>query len=181
MMMMRGGNVTAAASKNASPGKARGKVRLEFLVFVVTAGILAGILLDRMLDYQEYAEKTAMDLTVLNMRSGLRLRLAELMMQDRMGEAGKLLDENPIKWLETPPPNYRGSLRDVNPGDISPGNWYFDAGRKDLVYVPYRNTIFGRVADAKKFMVLHVAAKTSSEAAGRSRKVENVTLTMIPR
>jgi len=179
MTMMCGGNVTAAASTSGPIGNARGEVRLEFLVFVITAGILAGILLDRMLDYQEYAEKTAMDLTVLNMRSGLRLRLAELMMQDRMGEAGKLLDENPIKWLETPPPNYRGSLRDVKPGDISPGNWYFDAARKDLVYVPYRNTIFGR-ADAKKFMVLHVAAKTSSALAGMSPKVENVTLTMIP-
>lgn len=179
MTIMRGGNVTAAASKNASAGKAHGEVRLEFMVFVVTAGILAGILLDRMLDYQEYAEKTAMDITVLNMRSGLRLRLSELMMQDRMGEAGKLLEENPIRWLETPPPNYRGTLHDVKPGDVSPGNWYFDAGRKDLVYVPYRNTIFGG-ADANKFMVLHVAAKTSSALAGMSAKVENVTLTMIP-
>lgn len=183
MMAAPGGKVTVTGSfsENAPVGRASGVIRLEFLVVVIVVGILAGVLLDRMLNYQEYAEKTAMEMTVLNMRSGLRLRVAELMLQDRMGEAGKLLDENPIRWLETPPPNYRGLLNDVEPGDVSPGNWYFDANRKDLMYVPYRSTIFGAGFGGKKSIAFHVTAKTSLKMDGISPKVEGVTLVMVER
>ena len=69
----------------------RGFTIFELVVVIVIASVLAIILLNRLWYYQEIAEKTAMEMTVMNMRSGLRLRIAELMMRDKMSEAGQLM------------------------------------------------------------------------------------------
>ena len=71
----------------------------ELVVVIVITSVIVITLLNRFLYYQEMAEKSVMEMTVMNMRSGLRLRIAELIMQDRMSEAGRLLQENPITWL----------------------------------------------------------------------------------
>ena len=90
--------------------RAHGFSLFELLIAAGVISVIAVLLLDRLLDYQAYAERTAMEVTIVNMRSGLRLRVAELMTQDRMQEVGKLVNENPVHWLETPPPNYLGEL-----------------------------------------------------------------------
>ncbi len=111
----------------------------EFFVAAGVISLIAVLLLDRLLGYQEYAERTAMELTVINMRSGLRLRTAELMTQGRLHEVGKLINENPVRWLETPPPNYLGELVHPVPKTLPQGNWYFDATTRELVYLPRDN------------------------------------------
>ena len=83
----------------------RGFTIFELVVVMVIASVLAIILLNRLWYYQEVAEKAAMEMTVMNMRSGLRLRIADLMMQGRMNEMAQLVQENPINWLETLPAN----------------------------------------------------------------------------
>jgi hypothetical protein len=52
----------------------------------VLIAIVAGVLLERALYYQEYAEMTAMKMTVANMRSGLRYKVADLIMNNRLSE-----------------------------------------------------------------------------------------------
>ena len=53
----------------------RGYSLLEFLIASVIISLVAVFLLERLLTYQEYAEQAAMELTVTNMRSGLRLQV----------------------------------------------------------------------------------------------------------
>ncbi|HTN65137.1 MAG TPA: type II secretion system protein, partial [Burkholderiaceae bacterium] len=90
--------------------RAHGASRLELLIAVIVIGIVAGLLLERLTRYQEYAEKTVMEATIANLRSGLRVRVAELMVGGQMGRMGDLLRENPITWLAAPPANYAGAL-----------------------------------------------------------------------
>ena len=40
--------------------------------------------------------------------------------------------ENPTLWLSEKPTNYAGEY----PRQPEPGNWYFDGGTRELVYVP---------------------------------------------
>lgn len=118
------------------PGDARtqrGFSRLEFAVVVAVFGVFAGVLLERFQYYQEYAEKTAMEMTIANIRAGLRLRVANLLMADRVSEIAALTDDNPIDWLERKPENYLGEF-DGAPPEEPRGKWYFDRRHGELVY-----------------------------------------------
>jgi general secretion pathway protein G len=95
--------------------------------------IFLTVFIDRMAFYQEYAEKMAMELTAANIRTGLRFRVADLMLANRMAEVPALADENPINWLAEKPENYLGAFDGVPP-EPTRGKWYFDLRNRQLVY-----------------------------------------------
>lgn len=169
-----------------SPLKRNGFTLLELMIVIVITSVLAIILLNRFFYYQEVAEKAAMEITVMNVRSGLRLRIAELMMQDRMDEMGRLMDENPILWLETPPSNYielLGGKPERNAA--TPGNWHFDNERKELVYVLQHDAFFKSETDgssngkkAIRFRVKTVTPPRSNNG-DTVRRIEGITLTSV--
>ncbi|HET9404637.1 MAG TPA: prepilin-type N-terminal cleavage/methylation domain-containing protein [Burkholderiales bacterium] len=112
------------------PGQ-RGMTLFEFAVCVMIIGVLAAVLLNRLVYYQEMAEKAAMESTARLLKTGLQIRLAELIITNRQSEAAALEQENPVQWLETRPSNYGGLIHD----DSRPGAWYFDERERQLVYV----------------------------------------------
>jgi len=163
-------------------GREHGSSRFEFFIAVGVISVIAAFLLDRLLSYQEYAERTAMEVTVVNMRSGLRLRTAELMTQDRLHEVGKLVNENPVRWLETPPPNYLGELAHPVPKTLVQGNWYFDTTRRELVYLPHDNRFFmAPWRDRKEAMRFQVMSMRQALGTGEKSetRIEWVTLARI--
>ena len=107
----------------------------EFFVALAVIGIIASVLFHRMLQVQEVAEMTAMEMTVAHMQTGLRYKTADLLMRDRVSEIAALADENPIDWLDTRPQNYLGEF-DGSPETDPRGNWYFDRTRHEIVYTP---------------------------------------------
>ena len=117
------------------PARRRGASRLELVVSIALFAIVAAVLLERALYYQEYAEMTAMEMTVANMRSGLRYKVADLIMDNRLSEIATLIDENPIGWLSSLPENYLGEY-DAAPQTAIAGKWYFDRTKHELVYTP---------------------------------------------
>jgi hypothetical protein len=119
----------------------RGASRLELAVVVAVFGALATVFLERTLYYQEYAEMVAMEMTVANLRTGLRYRVAELLLQDKVSEIPTLADANPMDWLQTRPENYIGEL-DSAPEEERRGAWYFDRGRRELVYTANNRRFF---------------------------------------
>ncbi|TCS39072.1 general secretion pathway protein G [Paucimonas lemoignei] len=123
-------------SRFALPSRSGGRTRFELLVRVLVVGILAAILLERMLYYQEQAERTVMETTIIHIRSGMRLHIADLMTQQRTNEIAAMLDENPVRWLDHPPGGYLGALDAVPDDGIPGGSWYFDSAQGELVYVP---------------------------------------------
>lgn len=132
---MHGLNASPSAVTNHyTKTRQQGFSLFELTVVITSLAILMGVLLQRLHYLQERAEKTAMELTVMNMGTGLRYKLVALMMDGRMQELSRLLDENPINWLQNPPTNYQGEFTTLAGRNILPGNWYFDVKEKQIVY-----------------------------------------------
>lgn len=120
-----------------------GSKLLEFAVASVVLSVLAFILLDRLTYYQALAEKTTVEMTVMNMRSGLRYKLAEMLIHGKEAELPGLAGKSPVEWLMQPPPQYMGEIRGLSWRDMSPGSWGFDVTRGELLY---------RVKDEQNFV-----------------------------
>lgn len=175
--MTLGGKQRRPAPGSERIGSQRGFSLLELMVVIIVISVLATVLFDRLQRYQELAEKTAMEITIMNLRSGLRLRVAELMIQDRMQEIASLAQENPVKWLDAPPPNYIGQADDAEPA-IAPGSWYFDSRRRELVYIPRRTRFFQPGADREMAVRLRVTvvAQPQPNSNGAPPRAEGVAL-----
>lgn len=120
------------ASKRRYDGcHASGFSLFELIVCLIVISLLAAILLNRLGYYQEMAEKAAMDSTLRLIKTGLQIRLAELIVTNRQGEAARLEIEDPLQWLDKKPPNYGGRYYEPP----AAGTWYFDSNVRELVYV----------------------------------------------
>ena len=157
--------------------KQAGFTLLELAIVIMLIGILASFFLSRMQRYQEFAEKAVVEATVANMRSGLRYRIAELMMDGRMNEMGSLSRENPMSWLKAPPSNYLGQLAQVQDERIPPGSWYFDPRQHELVYLLQHSRHFKPGPDGQKLIRFRVITSTQKQAANNSVRVEGISLT----
>ena len=117
---------------------------------LIVVGVLLGVLGERLLYYEEYAEKTVVELTITNMRTSLMLRKAELMMaQAQGGDTGTLAD-NPVTWLPAKPTAYAGEFAGMAPASVGNGVWYFDASRRELAYLPRLTRHFTPAADGRR-------------------------------
>jgi prepilin-type N-terminal cleavage/methylation domain-containing protein len=109
----------------------RGFTLVELAVAVAVIAVAVAVLLNRLGYYQEMAEKAAMDSVVRAVKTGLQLRLAELIATQRQGQAAVLEAEDPMRWLDARPDNYGG----IYSAGVERGKWYFDPGRRHLVYL----------------------------------------------
>lgn len=117
---------------SAGRARQRGFTVFELVVVIMVYAVVAALLLDRLDRYRELAEKAAMESTLRGIKTGLQVRLAELILARREAEAGTLEFADPLYWLDdAKPPNYGGAYREPP----EPGTWYFDVGSRELVYV----------------------------------------------
>ncbi len=126
---------------------ARGFTLLEMVVVICLVGVLASVLLERMLRYQELAEKAAVEATIGSIRSAEALQLSARILSGGIASASTLAEENPIDWLADPPAGYVGSFYDASIADIPKGTWYFDRKTKELGYRLLRSRFFTPGAD----------------------------------
>jgi hypothetical protein len=89
-------------------------------------------LFERGLDYMELAERTAMEVTVMNINSALVVRSAHAMLAGRGIPAGA----NPFELAGSAPPNFTGAFRSPDLGALERRTWVFDTDSKELVYLP---------------------------------------------
>jgi prepilin-type N-terminal cleavage/methylation domain-containing protein len=107
---------------------------LELMVVACIVAVLATVLLNRVRFYQKMAEKTAVEQTVAVMQSALQLRVASLIVSNRLDAAVDLAQQNPMQWLAQKPNNYAGEYFDQLPEEDVSGRWYFDLKERNLVY-----------------------------------------------
>jgi len=142
---------------------ARRRVRaftlFELVVVVTVIAVLAAVLAERLLTYQERAEKAAMEQVVVVLRSALQMRVAGLLVRDRMNDIKQLESANPMDWLSDRPTNYIGVFAGAPPEDIRSGKWYFDGLSKLLVYVPQRTRHFVPGTDGQTAIRFRVRAE----------------------
>lgn len=161
-------------------GGVNGFTVFELSVVAMVLSILALFLLDRVLTYQELAEKTAVEMTVMNMRTGLRYKVAEYLVNNQESEMARLVGENSVMWLDHPPPNYLGELRKPRWDEIPPGNWYFDLSARELCYRVSKNRNFVSGQSGKQALCLHVTALARrGKTDGSVMQVQGVTLSLV--
>jgi general secretion pathway protein G len=114
----------------------KGFTRFEWVVSVTLYLLLTLGLLYFFSYHEELGESTAVSLTLRNMRSGLRYRMAAMAIKQGVEDYRPLLGENPVNWLEKPPDGYVGERY----GEVvaaERGIWYFDLQTRQLVYRPH--------------------------------------------
>lgn len=108
---------------------------LQSGLYAIIAGICAVILLDRLLDYAEAAEKAAMEATLSRLHSGLYTRMAYLALRNEQARIDALSNLSPFVATGATAKNYLGEFDGV-PASAASGHWLFDRVRSELVYVP---------------------------------------------
>ena len=112
--------------------RARGFTLFELVVVILVFSVLVAVLLERLLYLHEMAEKAAMESTLSGIKTGLQVRLAEMIIANREAEAKTLESQDPVRWLdEGKPSNYGGEYGEQPVA----GTWYFDGRERELVYV----------------------------------------------
>lgn len=136
----------------------KGFTLIELVIVISIIVILAGIFLQRVPFYQEQAEKTAMQQVEGALQSALVLRYGALLTRGSANEkeVSILASDNPIKWLQKIPPNYRGEFYDPLPSAFPTGGWVFDLKTRDLIYVLDHSDYFKPQADGQKWIRFHI-------------------------
>jgi hypothetical protein len=108
---------------------------LQSALYVAIAGVLAAVLLERLLTYAEAAEKAVMEATVSRLSSALYARVAFLALRGEYDAIEALSGQSPFAVTRATSPAYAGEF-DGLPPDAEGGKWYFDRLRRELVYLP---------------------------------------------
>lgn len=140
----------------------RGFTLVELIVVIVIVVVIAGSFLNRMLYYQEQAEKTAMEGVAAALQSALTLQYAQILTRGKSSDVPAMAYANPVDWLQKKPPNYAGEFYDPVPASVEPGSWVFDLKSRNLIYVPNNANYFNPGKDGKKWVRFHVVLKYES-------------------
>lgn len=109
---------------------------IEVAVVVLLGALVAWQLFYRLDRMASETERVAMELTVANLRTGLRWYQTRQLMGEQAADSatGRALT-NPVVLLEQPPPTYVGVV-EVGQAAAAPGSWYFDKAIRQLCYRP---------------------------------------------
>jgi general secretion pathway protein G len=157
--------------------KSGGFTLFEFCVVAALLAVLLTVLAQRLVFYQEQAERVAVETTVSNMRTGLYSTVAHLYMSNRDAEVAALAGRNPVIWLDRKPPNYQGEYDAPGPAEVIPGSWYFDRTRQYLVYIFAKGKSFSSAASERLYFKVKLQHSPSgnndspSAAAGKTNVV----------
>ena len=109
--------------------------RLELGASAAIIALLIAAFMDRMLDQMEFAERTAMELTVSHVNSALNVRLAYEQLRGGAADS-EWAGRNPFELARMAPPNFLGERSTPRLEFLERGSWVYDRGRRELIYLP---------------------------------------------
>jgi type II secretory pathway pseudopilin PulG len=121
---------------------------LELAFSIALIGVFIGLLLSRMLYYQEAAEKAVMELEANTLKLALQVHIGDLIARNEVLDYARVARENPMRWLDQPVVGYRGEFDRAVPADLPKGSWYFDRSNAELVYLVNLDRNFRPVSGA---------------------------------
>jgi hypothetical protein len=133
----------------------------ELALAVCLISLFSVFLLDRLLFYQEVAEKARVESTVLNLKSALRMRMGEMLITSRAHRWADLEQENPFDWLVPKPDNYCGEVR--FPQHVPEGCWVYLPENRIIIYRVNRSRHFQAGRDAEPLIRFSVKARFPSK------------------
>jgi len=139
------------------PCISKGFTLIELVVVITVIVVLMGFFFNRVLFYQEQAEKTAMEQVARTIQSAVTMQYAQILTRGNSSDVAALAQDNPVNWLQKKPRNYSGEFYDPTPLAVESGNWVFDLKSRDLVYVVRNANYFKPGKDGKKWIRFHVA------------------------
>lgn len=142
-----------------SSQSSKGFTLIELIVVIIIIVTLMGLFMNRVLFYQEQAEKVAMEGVAGAIQSALILQYGELQTRGKPSDMAALADDNPMNWLQKKPVNYAGEFYDPAPLSVESGNWVFDLKTRHLVYLLRNDGHFKPGRDGKNWIRFHVAAQ----------------------
>lgn len=156
-------------------GRHVGATRLELIVVVIIVAMLAAWLMHTMRFYQELTEKTVIENTIINLRSGLRFKIADLILKGTPEKQADLAGSNPVAFAETPPKGYLSEMR--APRDLPPGSWYYEQDKAELVYIPVlkNNLSLADGSQPEKLRLRWQIKKAGKEAGAMAIDIELLT------
>lgn len=150
--------------------KGRGFTLVELLIVISIVAIMASMLFSRILVYQELAEKSAMQQVVSAVQSALMLEYGHRMASGTGPGVNGISQENPMDWLSRKPPNYAGEFNTINPSAIETGNWVFDIGTRELIYLPNHAEYFMPAKNGVRWIRFHTRLVYESSFRGKGVK-----------
>lgn len=120
----------------AGPFRQAGLTWFEFWVVAAVLAVLTGSLFTALLYYEELGEATVVQVTVRNIRSGMRFQIADKLTQGRAWDLVSMVEANPLAWVASSPDGYVGEVRNADIGLLPGGSWFFDTDRAELGYIP---------------------------------------------
>jgi general secretion pathway protein G len=138
------------------PRGAAGLTLIELTVSILVVLALAALLLDRLLYYQEAAEKARVELEIVKLKLALQARIGALIAEHKVVNYAGLARENPVKWLDEPMPAYRGEVGPAQAQLMPGGTWYFERESAQLVYVVNNGRYFKPDSAGRKRIRLYV-------------------------
>jgi hypothetical protein len=152
---------------------------VELIVAVAIVLVFVGVLLERLLFYQEAAEKARMELEVTALKLALQVQIATRIVAQERVDYLALARENPVRWLDAPMVGYRGEAGPEEANQLPGASWYFDRSALELVYVPrLRRHLYtdGIERNAVRFRVQVMRA----QAGARKDDLATVGLRLVP-
>jgi prepilin-type N-terminal cleavage/methylation domain-containing protein len=160
-------------------GAQRGFSLLELAIALAIVLVVAGVLLNRLRLYQEAAERADMEYTVNTLRLALQLRIGHELGRHLPIDYAAVARENPVSWLEAPMKGYRGEPGPAEAALLPRGSWYFDGERRELVYLPLRDSHLAADDEGPK-RVRFKARLVRAESAARKDDAATVGVTFGP-
>ncbi|NVD97509.1 type II secretion system protein [Massilia sp. BJB1822] len=120
----------------------RGFSLFELSVVLVVIAILGTVFLQRVLFYQEEAERAAVAQVLAQLRITVQSRATEAHIRGKTRDLSLLAGANPMSWLLRPPGNYDGEREAPQLDELEAGRWYFDRAEKTLLYLPAKYEFF---------------------------------------
>ncbi len=147
--------MTKRAQRSMQPPRTHGFTVFELAVVAIIVGVLTSVLLVRLHSYQQNAREVAVQRLVGTLRTALSVKSSQLFVAKREHELRRIIDENPMSWLVETPPNYLGEYYSPEGDALPEDSWYFDRGKKELVYIASKVKTFPR----KKLTLLRFKVK----------------------
>jgi hypothetical protein len=109
---------------------------LQSALYVAIVGVLAAVLLERLLTYAEVAEKAAMEATISRLHTALYAQMAYLALRGEYEAIDSKSEQSPFAVADVKSSNYLGEFDGIPAGGGEGGKWFYDRLRHELVYVP---------------------------------------------